>query len=50
VERGDGIFKINFVAVIKKTAVGELVKTELGVALGQNAFGKRLGQLRDRRK
>jgi hypothetical protein len=43
-------FGINFVVVIKKTAVCEMVKTEFGVVSGQNVFGKRLGQLGDRWK
>jgi len=34
----------------KKPAVCEVVKTDFGVAAGQNAFGKRLGQLRDIQK
>jgi hypothetical protein len=48
VERRDVVFEINLVVVIKKTAVCDKVKTDLELATGQKAFGKRLGQLRDR--
>jgi len=34
VERGDVIFEINLVVVIKKAAVCEIVETELGLATG----------------
>ena len=34
----------------KNPAVCEVVKTDFGVAAGQNAFGKMLGQLRDSQK
>jgi hypothetical protein len=50
VEKGDAIFGINLVVVMKRNAICEMVKTEFGVASVQNAFSKRLGQLRDRRK
>jgi len=50
VEKGDAIFGINLVVVIKRTVICEMVKTEFGVASGQNAFSKRLGQLRERRE